>query len=439
MKHVATIVIVVLFAVTGSSQTWSSLGSGFNNEVRTLFVDSINSLLYAGGNFTLSAGDTVNRIACWNGFQWNPMGDGFNARVMDIEVYNGEIYACGDFQYSDTTNMNYIARWNGTSWEDVGGGLDDNAMCMHVFNGNLYVGGWFENAGGIPCNYVAYWNGTVWNNVDTNITASAWPVQAIYSYQNELLIGGRFTADGTINNIARLVNGQWQAVGGSAVGDVTSMQEINGDLYVTGNFISIDSVGALCFAKWDGTSWYGIYGPMSSSVNCLVEYNNNIILGGAGNGFVNMGWGMSSPGIGHYNPSTFNWTQIDSGFGGHVYDLAIMNNTLYAGGAFTIAGNNGANRVAQLDPTALYVSELQTGSDVAVFPNPANTELTFQFGDADESRSVVIYNSAGQVVEVYPAKQNVLLISTTEFVEGFYFFKCTGEKFASKGKFVITH
>jgi Secretion system C-terminal sorting domain len=438
VKKLSLLIAFLLVGIYGLSQSWSTVGSGFNYEVRTLYADSTNNLLYAGGSFTNSGSDTMKRIAVWNGTQWNPMGAGFDKRVMDIEVYNGEIYACGDFEFSDTTSVNYIAKWNGTSWEDVGGGLDDKAICMHVYNGNLFVGGWFENAGGLPCKYVAYWDGAVWNNVDTNITANAWPVQTIYSYQNELLIGGRFTANGSINNIARLVNGQWQALGGSAVGDVKSMKEINGDLYVVGSFNSIDSVSALNFARWDGNNWYAIYGPMSSSSNCIANYNGNIILGGAGNGYVNMGWGLLSPGIANYNFGSQNWTGIDSGFGGHVNDLAILNNTLYAGGTYSQAGNDPCYNIAQIDISTLNVSETKT-KFISFFPNPADDEITIDLGTSDVSNHVVIHNSMGQLIVEYYSKQKTIKIPTGDFAEGIYFITIVNSTYTFNESFVISH
>lgn len=439
MKYLNTFFAFFLITITASSQSWSPVGSGFNNTVHAVYADTINNRMYVGGDFTLSGGDTMNRVAYWDGLQWYPMGDGFDNRVMDIGEYNGEIYAVGDFQNSGTTPVNHIAKWNGTSWEDVGGGLDDWAICMYVFNNDLYVGGSFQMAGTTPCKYVARWNGTVWSTVDTNITStSPWAVQTIYSYQNELLIGGRFTANGSIDNIARLINGVWQALGGSANGDVTGMQEINGDLYVTGFFSFVDTVNSLAFAKWNGNNWTAIYGPMSSLVTGIIEYNGNIILSGNINSFVNMGWGQLSPCIAHYNIATQTWSGVDSGCGGYINDMALMNNTLYAVGSFVSCGNTTILRAAQLDPSALSVDEIEDRT-IIVFPNPANSEITFQFGDVDEYRSVVIYNCAGQVVEIHSASLNTLRISTAEFAEGIYFFNCLGENTESNGKFIIAH
>lgn len=437
MKHL-TFFTAFLISTTAFAQSWSPVGSGFDNYVSTLHYDSTSNFLYAGGNFHTTDTTLLNYIGFWDGTQWNNMGIGMNQRVTDIEEYNGELYATGWFTTAGNVAANHIAKWDGNAWQDVGGGLDAPGLCMYIFNGNLYVGGFFTQAGTQPCKYVAYWDGSNWNSLDTNIVGTGWPVQSIFSYQGELHIGGKFVAEGVANNIARLSGGIWQPLGGGANSDVHSMQEMNGELIVTGYFSMVDTIGALCVAKWNGSNWSTMYGPMSSDIACQEQHNGNLILGGSWNSFVNMGWGLLSPGIANYNVTSQTWTGIDSGFSNYVRDLLVVGNTLYAGGSFNQAGNDSIYNIAQIDISALSVPEVHVGR-LSVFPNPANSEITFQFGDVNESRSVVIYNSAGQVVEKYFANQNTLQISTAEFAEGIYFFNCTGENTTSQGKFVITH
>lgn len=384
-------------------------------------MDTTTSTLYAGGNFLTSGSTVLNRIAYWDGVQWNGMANGFDQRVTDIEEYNGELYATGWFNVADTATAHHIAKWNGSTWEDVGGGLNAPALCMYVFNGNLYVGGFFTSAGNQLCKYVAYWDGFTWNSVDTNIVCPmGWPVQTIFSYQGELIIGGKFVAEGTANNIAKLTGGIWQPLAGGANSDVHSMQEMNGELIVTGYFNMVDTIGALCVAKWNGNSWSTIYGPMSSDVSCQEQHNGNLILGGAGNSFLNMGWGMLSPGIANYNVASQTWSGIDSGFAYYVRDLLVVGNTLYAGGSFAQAGNDAALNIAQIDITSLNISETPNEQTVSVFPNPASTVITFQFNEANASREIIIYDQSGREIDRKGVAGDCLKYPVTHYTAGAY-------------------
>ncbi len=439
MKRTFTFISFVLLTIHCYSQGWTQVGAGFNSFVSTLHIDTTTNTLYAGGSFTASGSTILNHIGFWDGLQWNPMGIGFDQRVSDIEEYNGELYATGYFNTADTTVAHHIAKWNGSTWEDVGGGLDAPALCMYVFNGNLYVGGFFTSAGNQPCKYVAYWDGTTWNSVDTNIVSvMGWPVQTIFSYQGELHIGGKFVAEGTANNIARLSGGIWQPLAGGANSDVHSMQEFNGELIVTGYFNMVDTIGALCVAKWNGNMWSTIYGPMSSDVSCQEQHNGNLIFGGAGNSFLNMGWGMLSPGIATYNVASQIWSGIDSGFSYYVRDLLVVGNTLYAGGSFTQAGNDTALNIAQIDITALTVNESSSSRAVNVFPNPVRDVLTFQFAESSSSREILLYDVFGAEVSRRIATENIIEYSVAEFPPGIFVFRIYEQGIMkSSGRFIV--
>ena len=58
---------------------WSALGSGMDDGVGSLAVDS-NGYLYAGGDFATAGGVTANHIARWDGFAWSALGSGTGKR-----------------------------------------------------------------------------------------------------------------------------------------------------------------------------------------------------------------------------------------------------------------------------------------------------------------------------------------------------------------------
>lgn len=49
-----------------NAQVFTQLGSGFDNAVRSISIDTINNLVYVGGQFNMSGSKIVRCIAKWN-------------------------------------------------------------------------------------------------------------------------------------------------------------------------------------------------------------------------------------------------------------------------------------------------------------------------------------------------------------------------------------
>jgi len=82
-----------------------------NKDITTLYADTANHLLYAGGSFTTAGGKPANNIAYWDGSQWNAMGQGINGFIWRINKFQGNIYVGGDFTTADGHPCKSIAYW----------------------------------------------------------------------------------------------------------------------------------------------------------------------------------------------------------------------------------------------------------------------------------------------------------------------------------------
>ena len=109
-------------------------------------LDSFAGSLYAGGEFTSSPTGVVNRIAEWDGLEWQPLGTGVAGglgagSVLCMQSYKGELYVGGIFTVAGGVQANNLAKWNGSSWSDVGGslpnGIGNGILDMVVFNDEL--------------------------------------------------------------------------------------------------------------------------------------------------------------------------------------------------------------------------------------------------------------------------------------------------------------
>lgn len=206
------------------TETWSPVGAGFNGTCYSVAIHPTTGDLYAAGSFDDlqgGIGNTLNRLARWDGANWHTMGGGpglfdggagglaitkdgstiyfsgsftlefgtmqtldriaqydvatdtitdmnggANNGVGDTKIspVNGDLYVVGDFTTIGGVSANHIARWNGIAFFPLGDGLDDNAYRVNPLDdGDVLVGGIFRQAGDLDlADGFAVWNGTAW-------------------------------------------------------------------------------------------------------------------------------------------------------------------------------------------------------------------------------------------------------------------------------------
>ena len=118
---------------------------GLNGDVAAVAVydDGTGPALYVGGEFSVVGNVLANNIAKWDGTQWQPLGSGIDDEVRTLTVYNGELIAGGDFNTAGGKEANRIARWDGTSWSPLGSGTSSSVVALTVYDGELIAGGYF--------------------------------------------------------------------------------------------------------------------------------------------------------------------------------------------------------------------------------------------------------------------------------------------------------
>ncbi|OQA15362.1 MAG: Cortical protein marker for cell polarity [Chloroflexi bacterium ADurb.Bin360] len=109
-----------------SGTSFTALGSGMNGTVYALEIRP-NGWVYAGGAFTTAGGKTVNRVARWNGSAWFALGQGFaDGEVHSLwwDTENLTLYAGGTF--TATTEGSPIpggvAKFVSGRWQDASEG-----------------------------------------------------------------------------------------------------------------------------------------------------------------------------------------------------------------------------------------------------------------------------------------------------------------------------
>ena len=323
---------------------------------------------------------------------WLPGGD---FAVLDGPVYAMTIWdpdgsgplppllvVGGSFTYAGTTQVNNIAAWDGTSWHALGSGTSGEVGALADYDGFLVVGGDFATAGGSTANNLAYTDGTNWWGIGTTGY-----VYALLAYQGDLIVGGSFDHVGGVaaHNIARTHSyGQFQTLGTAVVqGPVHALAEYNGDLIAGGDFYWIGTLAVRCVARWDGLGWHALgqgvdcytsYGICTPWVQALVQYGDNLYVGGYFTDAVNDG---SHTVDAYYSFAQWDgaaWDQLGGGVVGgqtpEVSALAVCQGKLSVGGSFTAIGGGAgsANNIGRFSGP-LWAGPLGSGVQGGQYPS----------------------------------------------------------------------
>jgi len=305
-------------ALTGSS------GNGLSSWAYALvdFDDGSGPALYVGGRFTTAGGVDIGRgIARWDGSDWSAvggssgvgLGDPFNSgdEVRALAVFDGgsgpALYAGGAFGSAGGVDIGFgIARWNGSEWSPLtspdGNGLAGPVEALAVFDDGsgpaLYVGGHFTFGAGVEAeivNNIVRWDGQEWSplpgpsgNGVTHIEDGFIPsviisrVRALRVFDDgtgpALYVGGQFDSAGGVATVgvARWDGSTWSAVPGltsspCSCGGVWALSVFDDGtgpaLYAGGSLASAGDTVLNGIARWDGSSWRDLFGPIDAGVS----------------------------------------------------------------------------------------------------------------------------------------------------------------------------
>jgi alpha-tubulin suppressor-like RCC1 family protein len=324
----------------------ATVNTDTNLAVYMVYVDSNNDV-YVGGSFTSvgSPGMTANRIAKWNSVTstWTNIGS-LNALSYSITGdASGRIYVGGDFtSVTDvnlvTTTANYIMRYNPSTnnWSslssNLSGGASPRIRALKIdASGILYVGGnfsvligsvtrlqvvsynintatWIHMSGG--CNTGTYVS-------DFAIDNSAGVVYAIGNFGNTFADNGTTVIANTAG-IARWTKSPpaWSAIigstgsGGLTAAGLCAALDSSRNLYIAGDFGSVQGTIANQVAKWDGSSWSALGGGITTAgiVYCAeMDPCNNLLCGGSFSTIDNANIPAGNYGV--YNTTTSTWSR----------------------------------------------------------------------------------------------------------------------------------
>ncbi len=384
---------------------WQPLGNGFvNGTTLALAVydpdgpGPLTPRLVAGGDWITSGSTTVNRAAWWDGTAWQPLGPGFDGRVVGLTAWDSDgpgpaseqIVATGDFLHSGATGVQFIARWDGSAWLPLGLGLGSSSDCVGTWDPDgpgpllpeVIAGGSFNWAGGNTINRLARWNGSVWQGFATEIPSGT--VYALAQWDPDgsgpllpgpLAVGSIVTAGTrTVANVASWQGSDWRQLGnglgtGATTGAVFALNTWDSDgagpgnaqVIAGGTFTVASGKVVNHIARFDGSEWQplgtGMTGGLGGgTVNGLTTWDPD---GGGplGDELVAVGdfttaGGITVNQVAHWNGTQ--WQAFGTGIGGHLATVTIWDTDgpggapgiVVVGGTFTEAAGKPGNYVA---------------------------------------------------------------------------------------------
>lgn len=199
---------IIRLNADGSKDTTFTIGTGFNESVFSITTQNDGKII-VGGRFTNYNGVSQNRIIRLNNdgtkdTSFNA-GSGFNNFVRSIVLQSdGKIIVGGFFNTYNAVTENYIIRLNSDGTKDttfnIGTGFEDCVNTIAIqSNGKILVGGKFSTYKGLYQNYIIRLNtdGTKDTSFSIGTSFSSYVNSLAIQSDGKIIVGGSFT---TYNN-----------------------------------------------------------------------------------------------------------------------------------------------------------------------------------------------------------------------------------------------
>jgi hypothetical protein len=353
----------------GTVSSWNpNAGGGSNPAVFALAVSG--NTVYAGGGFTIIAGQARNHIAALDASTglataWDPNAGGI--QVLTLAVSGTTIYAGGNFYNIGGQDRNHIAALDAstglaTPWNPNANQQVDE---LAVSGTTIYAGGDFTSIGGQPRNHIAALDASTGLATPWNPDANS-PVHALAVSGTTIYAGGDFDNVGGQNRygVAALdastgLATAWNPSGMYVGPQVYALAVSGSTIYVGGYFFNLNghtrnNIAAVRASNGNLTNWDP---SANSGVSALAVSGNTVFAGGS---FTSVG-GQGRDNIAALDASSGIATNWNPAAGGEVFALAVSGSTVYVGGSFRGIGGQARNSIAALNTS--------TGSATAWNPN----------------------------------------------------------------------
>jgi uncharacterized delta-60 repeat protein len=383
-----------------------NIGTGFNDIVWSITIQSDGKIL-VGGNFTSYNGTSRNRIIRLNsdGSIDNTfnIGTGFNDNVREIVIQSdGKILLSGDFTSYNGTSRNRIIRLNSDGSIDntfsIGTGFNNSVRTITTqSDGKILVGGSFTSYNGTSRNRIIRLNpdGSIDNtfNIGTGFNESVQPIQI--QSDGKILIGGYFTSyNGTSRNYIIRLNPDGSIDNTFNIGTlfndfVTQIRvQSDGKILFGGNFTSYNgtSRNRIIRLNSDGSidNTFNIGTGFNDTVHTIqIQTDGKILVSG---GFTTYNGTTRNRIIRlNSNGSIDNTFNVGTGFNNIGFSIQILSDEkILIGGWFTSYNETTRNRIVKLNPNGIIDLNQLFFTSINYTFNPFNLNINLDVNSEDE-------------------------------------------------------
>lgn len=349
---------------------WNDLvagGGGANQNVNFVQEHPNQNGIVIAGDFTILEGVTCEGIAYYDGQTITAMGTSApQGTIHDIEWYDNHLYVGGSFSNSGGAN---IAIWDGSVWSYEQAYMGD-VYALEAMGTKLYAGGNISHSGGALIENIIMKENGFWQGVGGGLDNVVWD---LIDYQGTLHIAGEFQNSGiTPLNYAAKWDGQAFSQVGTGIGNGLMTFAVNNDTLYAAGYLNTNPLGSSFLYQYHTTTNWDTINPDYLTASNFGPYINEI-------NFVNdemyvMGNFTLNPLVGTYGNSMARIYPSFQGLvpyifsNGPAYDMAVLNNNIVIGGAFTQLNGGAKNYVAT--HTVLTGVDNPNPEHIEMFPNP---------------------------------------------------------------------
>ncbi len=379
-------------------QNCGTIGGTFPVKAITPF----GSTICIGGEFTGLTPDSLDYFACHtadeNWFQINGPGNGPNGPVEALAFDGLNVYVGGSFTSVNNamampTSARRIVRTGGFDWEPL---FTDNAGTDNGVNGT--VNAIFPNGGFIYAGVgsgVSRWNPSVnnkWTDLGGSNTSPVRDIEVNAGLIAASSSGATMWGGQSAGAVSEYDGGSmdWSAVGSSSGidTDFSKLAIAQGFFHATGNFTSIDP-DARGVARLNASlEWEAV--PDSDALGSFPQFLDLFQMGPELCGVQQTGAGdqlFFSRGIACNDGQR--WRGLSQGINGNVLDIVSYNGAVVAGGAFSAAG----------DEILDFIAEYRTGEWQPLGDGLAFTNATS--GSPGDVRAMAVFQGDLYVVGLF--------------------------------------
>ena len=236
--------------------SWSPFGPGFDPDPDSPIQTTDGNDVIALGTYVDPVGTETTRVARWNNGVWTPIGGVIGpagARATQVAVLpTGEIVLVGEMTSIGQTIVQGPILWSGSSWSSLGAVSGGSVTCLTAGRSRtVVIGGSFNTVNGVATDRVAIWSDGNWSGLAPIPVGGEVRAVGLSPQSDPLVVACEVSGTSVVARVLRHQTSGWlELASWSSSRAFDATFDSNGDLWINGNFIDLDSRRMDVFARW---------------------------------------------------------------------------------------------------------------------------------------------------------------------------------------------